>query len=131
MTATTPLALEVAGLRKSFGDTVALDGIDLLVATGSVFALLGPNGAGKTTAVHILSTLIDPDSGTARVAGHDVAREPKAVRDVIGVTGQFSAVDSLLTGEENLALSAAGCALIGLVGFRWSMKLYERGPARS
>ena len=74
-------ALEVVGLRKSFGDTIALDGIDLQVATGSVFALLGPNGAGKTTTVHILSTLIDPDSGTVRVAGHDVAREPNAVRE--------------------------------------------------
>jgi ABC-2 type transport system ATP-binding protein len=82
VTATAPLA--VAGLRKSFGDTVALDGIDLQVATGSVFALLGPNGAGKATTVHILSTLIDPDSGRVRVAGHDAAREPNAVRDVIG-----------------------------------------------
>jgi ABC-2 type transport system ATP-binding protein len=99
-------ALETAGLRKSFGDTVALDGVDLRVAAGSVFALLGPNGAGKTTAVHILSTLIAADAGEARVAGHDVAREPDAVREVIGVTGQFSAVDSLLTAEENLALMA-------------------------
>jgi len=103
---TTAPALEVTGLRKSFGDTVALDGIDLRVDAGSVFALLGPNGAGKTTSVQILSTLLDPDSGTVRVAGHDAAREPRAVRDVIGVTGQFSAVDSLLTGEENLALMA-------------------------
>jgi ABC-2 type transport system ATP-binding protein len=103
---TTAPALEVTGLRKSFGDTVALDGIDLRVDAGSVFALLGPNGAGKTTTVQILSTLLDPDSGTVRVAGHDAAREPRAVRDVIGVTGQFSAVDSLLTGEENLALMA-------------------------
>ncbi len=145
--------------------------------------MLGPNGAGKTTTVHILSTLLDPDSGTVRVAGHDAAREPNAVRDVIGVTGQFSAVDTLLTGEENPALmanllpflssgfvpvdsmpagirfaeyqpftpfietlrgllmgtaignsallSAVRCALIGLVGFRRAMKLYERGPARS
>ncbi len=112
MTATTTLpALEVARLRKSFGDTVALDGIDLHVATGSVFALLGPNGAGKTTTVHILSTLIDPDSGEVRVGGHDVAREPDAVRHVIGVTGQFSAVDTLLTGEENLSLMANLCHL--------------------
>jgi ABC-2 type transport system ATP-binding protein len=107
MTATTTgPALEVAGLRKSFGDTVALDGVDLHVAEGTIFALLGPNGAGKTTAVHILSTLILPDSGVVRVAGHDPAREPDAVRDAIGVTGQFSAVDSLLTGEENLSLMA-------------------------
>jgi ABC-2 type transport system ATP-binding protein len=102
--ATATPALEVAGLRKSFGDTVALDGIDLRVAAGTVFALLGPNGAGKTTAVHILSTLIEADTGEVRVAGHDPSREPDAVRDVIGVTGQFSAVDTLLTGEENLSL---------------------------
>jgi ABC-2 type transport system ATP-binding protein len=105
MTATAP-ALEVSALRKSFGETVALDGIDLHVAAGSVFALLGPNGAGKTTTVQILTTLIDADAGEVRVAGHDPAREPNAVRDVIGVTGQFSAVDTLLTGEENLSLMA-------------------------
>ena len=104
-TVTTP-ALRAAGLRKSFGDTVALDGIDLSVAEGSVFALLGPNGAGKTTTVQILSTLIPADAGEVRVAGHDPARDPQAVRDAIGVTGQFSAVDNLLTGEENLALMA-------------------------
>jgi ABC-2 type transport system ATP-binding protein len=106
MTTTDPLALHTMDLRKSFGDTVALDGVDLRVAPGTVFALLGPNGAGKTTAVHILSTLIAPDAGEARVAGHDVTREPDAVRHVIGVTGQFSAVDSLLTAEENLSLMA-------------------------
>ena len=102
--ATATPALEVTGLRKSFGDTVALDGIDLRVAAGTVFALLGPNGAGKTTTVHILSTLIEADTGEVRVAGHDPSREPDAVREVIGVTGQFSAVDTLLTGEENLSL---------------------------
>jgi len=99
-------ALETAGLRKSFGDTVALDGIDLRVAQGSVFALLGPNGAGKTTTVQILSTLIHADEGDVRVAGHDPAHDPQAVRGAIGVTGQFSAVDNLLTGDENLALMA-------------------------
>lgn len=104
-TLSTP-ALNVVGLRKSFGHTVALDGIDLSVAEGTVFALLGPNGAGKTTTVQILSTLIGADAGEVRVAGHDPAREPEAVRDVIGVTGQFVAVDSLLTGEENLMLMA-------------------------
>jgi ABC-2 type transport system ATP-binding protein len=105
---TTPAAsaLHAAGLRKSFGSTVALDGIDLSVAAGSVFALLGPNGAGKTTTVQILSTLIPADAGEVRVAGHDPVRDPQAVRDAIGVTGQFSAVDNLLTGEENLALMA-------------------------
>jgi ABC-2 type transport system ATP-binding protein len=102
--ATAKPALEVAGLRKSFGDNVALDGIDLQVAAGTVFALLGPNGAGKTTTVHILSTLIEADAGQVHVAGHDPSREPDAVRGVIGVTGQFSAVDTLLTGEENLSL---------------------------
>src|SRR5262245_32651630 len=103
-TATLTSALSVTGLRKSFGETVALDGIDLDVREGTVFALLGPNGAGKTTTVQILSTLLRPDQGQALVAGHDVARVPEAVRDVIGVTGQFSAVDTLMTAEENLVL---------------------------
>jgi ABC-2 type transport system ATP-binding protein len=111
-------ALEVSDLRKSFGETVALDGVDLLVATGTVFALLGPNGAGKTTTVHILSTLVGADSGEVRVAGHDLAREPDAVRGVIGVTGQFSAVDTLLTGEENLSLMANLCHLERVEGRR-------------
>ncbi len=107
MTATmAPAALKATGLRKSFGDTVALDGIDLCVVAGSVFALLGPNGAGKTTTVQILSTLIDADAGQVFVAGHDPVTEPAAVRSVIGVTGQFTAVDNLLTGEENLILMA-------------------------
>ncbi|MFI5954432.1 ATP-binding cassette domain-containing protein [Cryptosporangium sp. NPDC051539] len=99
-------AIVTAGLRKSFGDHVVLDGVDLEVTQGTTFALLGPNGAGKTTIVHILSTLLAPDGGTARVAGHDVVREPGQVRRAIGVTGQFSAVDGLLTGEENLRLMA-------------------------
>ena len=100
------MMIETRGLCKSFGDHIVLDGIDLNVAMGTIFALLGPNGAGKTTTVHILSTLIGADSGEARVAGHDVVREPDAVRAAIGVTGQFSAVDNLLTGEENLLLMA-------------------------
>ena len=99
-------AIAVAGLRKSFGDKVVLDGIDLQVAEGTIFALLGPNGAGKTTMVQILSTLIGADAGEMAVGGHDLARDPDAVREVIGVTGQFSAVDQLLTGEENLLLMA-------------------------
>ena len=98
--------VEVTGLRKGFGDTTALDGVDLHVTAGTTFALLGPNGAGKTTTVHILSTLLAADEGVVRVAGHDAAREPDAVRRLIGVTGQFSAVDTLLTGEENLTLMA-------------------------
>ena len=100
------LAVQVTGLRKSFGDKLVLDGIVLAIAEGTVFALLGPNGAGKTTIVQILSTLLRPDAGDIRVAGFDVRREPQAVRDAIGVTGQFSAVDYLLTGRENLLLMA-------------------------
>ncbi|MFH8562422.1 ATP-binding cassette domain-containing protein [Streptomyces sp. NPDC017988] len=106
--ATDPARLAVAAtaVRKAYGDHVVLDGIDLDIPAGSVFALLGPNGAGKTTMVKILSTLISADAGEVRVAGHDVVREPDAVRAAIGVTGQFSAVDSFLTGEENLMLMA-------------------------
>ncbi|WP_020573801.1 ATP-binding cassette domain-containing protein [Actinopolymorpha alba] len=99
-------AIRAAGLRKSYGDQTVLDGIDLVVPAGTIFALLGPNGAGKTTTVQILSTLIRADDGDLRVAGHDLSREPDAVRGAIGVTGQFSAVDNLLTGEENLLLMA-------------------------
>jgi ABC-2 type transport system ATP-binding protein len=104
--ATSPPAISATGLRKSYGDKVVLDGIDLHVPAGTIYALLGPNGAGKTTMVQILSTLIGADGGEVRVAGHDLARNPDAVRAVIGVTGQFSAVDNLLTGEENLILMA-------------------------
>ncbi|MCY0904208.1 ATP-binding cassette domain-containing protein [Arthrobacter sp. H14-L1] len=99
-------AIDVRGLRKSFGNKVVLDGVDLTVARGTVSALLGPNGAGKTTAVNILTTLVRPDAGTATVDGHDVVRNPDGVRAGIGLTGQFSAVDKLLTGEENLMLMA-------------------------
>jgi ABC-2 type transport system ATP-binding protein len=108
MTTMTPTRsmIRTTGLRKSYGDKLVLDGIDLDVAEGTVFALLGPNGAGKTTTVQILSTLIGADAGEVLVAGHDPAQEPDAVRAAIGVTGQFSAVDTLLTGEENLQLMA-------------------------
>jgi ABC-2 type transport system ATP-binding protein len=99
-------AITVTGLRKSYGKAAVLRGIDLAVTEGTIFALLGPNGAGKTTAVRILSTLIPADGGRACVAGHDVAGDPDGVRAAIGVTGQFSAVDNLLTGEENLRLMA-------------------------
>ncbi|MFI0895527.1 ATP-binding cassette domain-containing protein [Streptomyces sp. NPDC020983] len=100
------IAIEARGLRKAYGDKTVLDGIDLSVPAGTVFSLLGPNGAGKTTAVQILSTLIGADGGEARVAGHDLVAEPQAVRAAIGVTGQFSAVDNLITGEENMLLMA-------------------------
>jgi ABC-2 type transport system ATP-binding protein len=102
----TTSAIAASGLRKAFGDKTVLDGIDLDVPAGTVFSLLGPNGAGKTTTVNVLTTLMKADAGTVRVAGHDVATETKAVRAAIGVTGQFAAVDELLTGQENLQLMA-------------------------
>jgi ABC-2 type transport system ATP-binding protein len=92
------------GVSKSFGEHRVLDDVDLTVAEGRIFALLGPNGAGKTTMVRILSTLISADAGEVRIDGHDLATSPHAIRGVIGVTGQFSAVDNLLTGAENLQL---------------------------
>ncbi|MEU8652059.1 ATP-binding cassette domain-containing protein [Streptomyces sp. NPDC048737] len=102
----TSTAIAVTGLRKAFGDKVVLDGIDFDVAAGSVFSMLGPNGAGKTTTVNVLATLLKADAGTVRVAGHDVATATRQVRAAIGVTGQFAAVDELLSGRENLQLMA-------------------------
>ncbi|WP_328328428.1 ATP-binding cassette domain-containing protein [Streptomyces sp. NBC_00455] len=99
-------AIAVSGLRKAYGDKVVLDGIDFDVAAGSVFSMLGPNGAGKTTTVNVLTTLMKADAGTVHVAGHDVVSATKDVRKLIGVTGQFAAVDELLTGRENLQLMA-------------------------
>lgn len=99
-------AIEIRGLHKSFGDLEVLRGVDLDIASGSIFALLGSNGAGKTTLVRILSTLLYADTGTARVAGIDVAAEPASVREAISLTGQFAAVDEMLTGRENLVLIA-------------------------
>jgi ABC-2 type transport system ATP-binding protein len=101
-----PLAISATGLRKSFGEKVVLGGIDVQVAGGTIFSLLGPNGAGKTTTVRILSTLIPASGGEARIAGYDVRTQADQVRAQIGVTGQFSAVDDLLTGTENLLLMA-------------------------
>jgi oleandomycin transport system ATP-binding protein len=95
-------AIEVEGLRKSFGSVRALDGIDMVAREGTVFGLLGPNGAGKTTAIRVLSTLLRPDSGRASVGGYDVVRQPREVRRLIGLTGQYAAVDELLSGHENL-----------------------------
>jgi ABC-2 type transport system ATP-binding protein len=120
------LAIAATSLRKSFGDTLALDGIDLEVADGTIFALLGPNGAGKTTTVQILATLTSPDGGEVRVAGHDLAQEPDAVRSAIGVTGQFSAIDNLLSGEENLLLMADLHHLDRREGQRRTADLLER-----
>ncbi|WP_406293605.1 ATP-binding cassette domain-containing protein [Embleya sp. NBC_00888] len=121
-----PAAVSATDLRKSYGDKVVLDGIDLRIPAGSVFALLGPNGAGKTTAVKILSTLIGADGGQARVAGHDVATSPNGVRAAIGVTGQFSAVDGLITGEENMLLMADLHHLSKREGRRVAAELLER-----
>jgi oleandomycin transport system ATP-binding protein len=96
------MAIEAEGLVKTFGTVRALDGIDMVAGEGTVFGLLGPNGAGKTTAIRVLSTLLMPDAGRAAVGGHDVVRQPAEVRKLIGLTGQYAAVDELLSGQENL-----------------------------
>jgi ABC-2 type transport system ATP-binding protein len=119
-------AISVVGLRKVFGEKTVLDGLDLEVARGTVFSLLGPNGAGKTTAVRILSTLIRADGGEARVAGCDLMRDPDGVRRAIGVTGQYAAVDRLLTGRENLILMADLHHLGRAAGRRAADELLER-----
>jgi ABC-2 type transport system ATP-binding protein len=122
----TTSAITVSGLRKAYGDKVVLDGIDLDVRAGSVFSLLGPNGAGKTTTVNVLTTLMKADGGTARVAGHDIATDAKAVRAAIGVTGQFAAVDELLTGQENLQLMVDLSAVPAKDGKRVVADLLDR-----
>ncbi|ANJ11840.1 ABC transporter (plasmid) [Streptomyces parvulus] len=119
-------AITAQALRKSYGDKVVLDGIDLTIPEGTVFALLGPNGAGKTTVVKILSTLITADGGEARVGGHDLAAQAQSVRAAIGVTGQFSAVDGLITGEENMLLMADLNHLSKAEGQRVAAELLER-----
>lgn len=106
-------AIETSALVKVFGRTRAVDGLDLQVARGTVYGLLGPNGAGKTTTVKVLATLLVPDTGSARVLGHDVRREPAAVRSKVSLTGQFASIDEDLTGHENLVLVAR------LFGFGW------------
>jgi ABC-2 type transport system ATP-binding protein len=123
---TTRSAVKAVGLRKAFGDKVVLDGIDLDIAEGTVFALLGPNGAGKTTTVQILSTLLPADAGDISVAGFDLLHDADATRRVIGVTGQFAAVDGLLTGEENLILMADLRHLGRSEGRRLAAELLER-----
>ncbi|WP_333771700.1 ATP-binding cassette domain-containing protein [Streptomyces sp. IBSBF 2435] len=126
-TSTSPsLAIAAGGLRKAYGDKTVLDGIDLAVPAGTVFSLLGPNGAGKTTTVKILSTLVAADAGELRVGGHDLAADPQAVRAAIGVTGQFSAVDGLITGEENMLLMADLHHLPRPEGRRTAAELLER-----
>ncbi|TWE13181.1 ATP-binding cassette domain-containing protein [Rudaeicoccus suwonensis] len=100
MTPTT--AIEIRGLTKSYGDQHVLDGVDLTVPAGTIYAILGSNGAGKTTTIRILATLLQADSGTARVAGHDIKDDPMRLRESISLTGQFAAVDKILTGRENL-----------------------------
>ncbi|GAA1786928.1 ATP-binding cassette domain-containing protein [Actinomadura chokoriensis] len=126
----TNLAIAAQGLRKSYrdksGEKVVLDGVDLSVPEGTIFSLLGPNGAGKTTTVQILSTLLSPDGGTVQVAGHDLIREADDVRGAIGVTGQYSAVDKLLTGEENLLLMADLKHLSRRDGRRKAAELLDR-----
>ncbi|MFG2347042.1 ATP-binding cassette domain-containing protein [Streptomyces phaeochromogenes] len=124
----TDLAIAANGLRKSYGDKTVLDGVDVAVPEGTVFALLGPNGAGKTTAVKILSTLISagPGTGDVHIGGHDLAADPQAVRAAIGVTGQFSAVDGLITGEENMLLMADLHHLSRSEGKRVAAELLER-----
>ncbi|HEX2063928.1 MAG TPA: ATP-binding cassette domain-containing protein [Acidimicrobiales bacterium] len=104
MSTPSPLAIEATGLAKSFGQTRAVDGVDLAVREGSVYGVLGPNGAGKTTTIRMLATLIPPDAGSARVLGHDVVEDADAVRGVISLTGQLASVDEDLTGRENLVL---------------------------
>ena len=113
MTPSSPLAIEATGLVKSFGDTRAVDGVDLAVQRGSVYGVLGPNGAGKTTTIRMLATLLPPDEGEARVLGHDIVRDADEVRSVVSLTGQLASVDEDLTGEENLVLLAR------LLGFKW------------
>ncbi|MFH8224248.1 ATP-binding cassette domain-containing protein [Streptomyces sp. NPDC018057] len=126
MPVSAPPAVSAVGLRKAYGGKAVLDGIDLRIPAGSVFALLGPNGAGKTTTVKILTTLITADGGQAQVAGHDIAGSPDGVRAAIGVTGQFSAVDGLITGEENMLLMADLHHLPRREGRRVATELLER-----
>jgi ABC-2 type transport system ATP-binding protein len=120
------LTIEAAGLEKSYGDLRVLDGVDLAVERGSVFALLGPNGAGKTTMVRILATLVGADAGWARVAGFDVVTGRRQVRRRISLTGQFAAVDDLQTGEENLRMLGRLAGLPGSLARRRAAELLDR-----
>jgi ABC-2 type transport system ATP-binding protein len=120
------LAVEASGLEKAYGRTRALDGLDLEVETGAILGLLGPNGAGKTTTVRVLSTLLRPDRGTARVAGHDVVTEAAAVRRSIGLTGQYAALDESLTGRANLIMIGQLCRLSRRAARRRAAELLEQ-----
>jgi ABC-type multidrug transport system ATPase subunit len=119
-------AIVTEGLHKRFGNVTALDGVDLSVDAGTAFGLLGPNGAGKTTAVRILTTILRPDAGTARVLGHDVTIEPEAVRASIGLAGQYAAVDENLTGRENLRMVGRLGQLPGRAARRRADELLEQ-----
>ncbi|MEV4216773.1 MULTISPECIES: ATP-binding cassette domain-containing protein [Nonomuraea] len=119
-------AIAATGLRKAYKDKIVLDGVDLRVQAGTIFALLGPNGAGKTTTVNVLTTLLRPDAGQVLVAGHDVTTQTRAVRAAIGVTGQFASVDDLLTGEENLLMMADLLHLPKAEGRRITRRLLGR-----
>ena len=130
MTATTSPAVAVRGVRKSFGRTRVLDGLDLTVDRGTVFALLGPNGAGKTTTLNILCTLVAPDAGTAAVNGYDVVRQPDRVKASISVTGQAAAVDEVLSGEENLRMMGRLSGLTPAEARRRAGELLERFDLR-
>src|SRR6478735_10036321 len=115
-------AIEADGLVKVFGENRAVDGVDLRVATGSVYGVLGPNGAGKTTTISMLATLLKPDGGSARIFGHDVQREAQVVRQLIGVTGQYASVDETLSATENLYLFGR---LLGLTSRQAKVKTTE------
>ena len=121
-------AIETEGLAKSFGETRALGGIDMVAREGTVFGLLGPNGAGKTTTIRVLSTLLRPDEGRAAVGGYDVVRNPEKVRRLIGLTGQYAAVDELLSGNENLFMIGR---LLGLRAGEARRRARDRPRARS
>src|SRR4030081_3540138 len=119
-------AIVVESIAKRFGDVVALDGVDFDVPEGTIFGLLGPNGAGKTTAVRILSTILSPDTGQARVLGFDVTKDPDEVRLRIGLAGQFAAVDPNLTGRENLWMTGRLAQLTGKEAGARAADLLER-----
>ncbi|SDD64976.1 ATP-binding cassette domain-containing protein [Rhodococcus tukisamuensis] len=125
MNLSAPPAIEAVGLVKRFGDHTAVDGVSLIVPTGAVYGVLGPNGAGKTTTIRMLATLLRPDAGEARIFGHDVVREPNAVRSLVGVTGQYASVDEDLTATENLMIFSRLLGLSRADARRKSAELLE------